>query len=487
MARRTILALAVLLPAATSPGAQEAGIFSQGPKDKLPVPSETTQKEALRLVGEVYKADYDAAKTPEAKQALARKLLQAAAEAHQPANRYVLLDVARDVAAKAADVDVAFEAADAMAAAYQVDAFGLKLEALETALRAGSSPAQLKGVVEGALALLGQAAARDDFETTTRLGRMTLAAARRTRDLKLVNRVITRNREIERAAQAYRKVKIALATLEKSPGDPKANQTVGHYLCLVKGDWEKGLSMLALGSDEALKALAVQELQGVSDPAAQATLGDGWWDLAQTEQGAAKARLQQRARLWYAKALPNLTGLVKTKVQQRLEEAEPAAAKPAKKPAHYLAPENVKNVAFLTYARDSWKNDGSHLFDVRAVEGGYEVTCRADSASKWKMILFPNENVFAKRLIASFSVEQGECLLSLRPKDLSARGSSVTFSRGEKHRVQFWIQNGVAQMLVDNRPTAIPHNDRTNYGFFGFVPAAGTRIVFYELRFAGRE
>ena len=487
MARRTILALAVLLPAATSPGAQEAGIFSQGPKDKLPVPSETTQKEALRLVGEVYKADYDAAKTPEAKQALARKLLQAAAEAHQPANRYVLLDVARDVAAKAADVDVAFEAADAMAAAYQVDAFGLKLEALETALRAGSSPAQLKGVVEGALALLGQAAARDDFETTTRLGRMTLAAARRTRDPKLVNRVITRNREIERAAQAYRKVKIALATLEKSPGDPKANQTVGHYLCLVKGDWEKGLSMLALGSDEALKALAVQELQGVSDPAAQATLGDGWWDLAQTEQGTAQQRLQQRARLWYAKALPNLTGLVKTKVQQRLEEAEPAAAKPAKKPAHYLAQENVKNLVFLMYVNGAWRNDAARNMAIEKTDHGYRITCAAHA--QWGIVAFPMIPARAKRMLASVTVEKGQCDLTLRAKHFPATPPPPRFTipPGAKHGLEVWVGGQGAAGRLDGAPIRFQRNDPRQCDVFSFAIRGGTSIVFHELRFENVE
>ena len=85
----------------------------------------------------MYKADYEVAKTPEAKQALAAKLRRAAAEAAEPVNRYVLLKVARDVAARAADVDLAFESADAMAAAYQVEAFGMKFEILETALRSG--------------------------------------------------------------------------------------------------------------------------------------------------------------------------------------------------------------------------------------------------------------------------------------------------------------------------------------------------------------
>ena len=38
--------------------------------------------------------------------------------------------------------------------------------------------------------------------------------------------------------------------------------------------------MLALGGDDKLKVLAVTELMGVAGAKEQASLGDGWWDLA---------------------------------------------------------------------------------------------------------------------------------------------------------------------------------------------------------------
>lgn len=485
MARRTILVLAVLLVAAAPLAAQEAGIFSDKPKPKSPVPDETTQKEAMRLVGEVYKADYDAAKTPEARQTLARKLLQAAAEATEPANRYVLLKVARDVAAQAADADLAFQTVDALAAAYSVDAAALKLEALETASRAAVSPEQLAAVVEGGLALVDQAAARDDFETTARLGRFTLAAARRTRDTKLVARVVARNRELEKAARAFRKVKTALETLQKSPGDPKANQTVGHYLCLVKGDWDKGLPMLALGSDETLKALAVQELKGAADAPAQATLGDGWWDLAQTEQGPAKARLQDRAKLWYTKALPNLTGLAKAKVQKRLEEEEPAAEGAKKKPEHYLAPENIKNVAFLSLVRSSqsWQKDAGVSLQVEKVPDGYRILCRANPALGTRSIVFYREDVTSKRMIAVVTVEKGDFTVGFRSKSMATGPPICKVPMGQKRAVQLWIQDGVARARLDGAPLRVQRNDPTHYGFFVFGMQSDTSVVIHELRF----
>ena len=60
--------------------------------------------------------------------------------------------------------------------------------------------------------------------------------------------------------------------------------------------------MLALGSDEQLKTLAKSELQGAMLVRQQSKLGDGWWDLAETQEGTAKVQMQGRARYWYAKA-----------------------------------------------------------------------------------------------------------------------------------------------------------------------------------------
>ena len=49
---------------------------------------------------------------------------------------------------------------------------------------------------------------------------------------------------------------LELPVLEKQPGDPTANLAAGRYYCFVKGDWEMGIPMLALGSETALKELA---------------------------------------------------------------------------------------------------------------------------------------------------------------------------------------------------------------------------------------
>ncbi len=478
-----LLLLAAWMTAASTMG---QGIFSGGSKSREPVPDAASQKKAMGLVEEVFGAEAAAARTPDAKRAVAEKLLAEASTADDSANRYVLLLSARNMAAGIPDLDLAFRAANALAGSFQTAATDLKLEVLEAAAKKASKTDQYKGVAEAAMALAEKAGSDDDFDNATRLNQLAASSARRSRDAALANRVTAQRRDLDKNERLFRQVQVALKTLETSPADPKANFVVGQYYGFVKGDWERGLPMLALGSDAKLKDLAARDLRGAEDAAAQTALGDGWWALAEDETGTTQSRLQARAAHWYEKALPSLSGLVKAKVEKRLEGIDGKEER-EEGPKHYLAPENLKNVAFLTYARNSWKNDGSHLFSVREVEGGYEVDCRGDGASPWKMILFANEDVFTKRLVASFTVEKGECLLSLRPKDLSARGSSVEFDAGERHRVHLWIQQGMAQLLVDGRPRAIPNNDRSTYGFFAFVPTAGTRIVFHDLGFLATQ
>ena len=79
--------------------------------------------------------------------------------------------------------------------------------------------------------------------------------------------------------------------------------------------------MLALGSDAALKALAVKELEGPASADALVALGDGWWDLAETREDRERVSLLLRAGYWYGQArVRPITGLVKSKVEQRTSE-----------------------------------------------------------------------------------------------------------------------------------------------------------------------
>jgi len=118
------------------------------------------------------------------------------------------------------------------------------------------------------------------------------------------------------------KVEHAMATLKTSPTDPKACLIVGRYYCFRKNDWDKGLSLLAQGSDDVQKQLATTELTKPTDSEQQKKLGDAWWEFAGSKAKLAWRSSRQRAAHWYRTALGGLSGSAKADVEKRLMEVQ---------------------------------------------------------------------------------------------------------------------------------------------------------------------
>jgi len=289
-------------------------------QELAPVPSDAVQQAAVKLIEEVYGKEHAQAKTSTAKTALANKLLKEAAASEDLTNRYALLRVARDMATQAGDAETAVRAVEEIGRSFQVDVFQLKGAALSQTRKSASLTKQRKALAEQALALIEEAVARDDFVAAKYLGQLALDSARKARERDLTKRIVTRNKMVTEVAEAYSVAKDAFQTLEESPTDPEANLTAGKYLCFMKGDWNKGIPMLALGKDGETTKLAIKELEGVTDVAGQVALGDGWWALSETKDGLAKERLRERAAVWYRLASPKLAGLAKSKVEKRISE-----------------------------------------------------------------------------------------------------------------------------------------------------------------------
>ncbi len=212
-----------------------------------------------------------------------------------------------------------------MATRFEVDAFDLQGKSL-TAICKGNLPQQQTNAVVGrALALAEEALTKEEFDTAKQLGTLATEAARKSRDAAFIKETGSRTKamakELAELREAQAGVEEAVAVLEKSAIDPAANLTLGKYRCFLKNLWSKGLPMLALGDDPTLKDLAAKELKGVTDPAEQAKLGDGWWEVGEEKTGLAKRNIQTHAGNRYQDALPRLTGLVKEKAEKRLRQS----------------------------------------------------------------------------------------------------------------------------------------------------------------------
>jgi hypothetical protein len=291
---------------------------ARGIAQDLPVPAEPDLAEALRVVKDAFGAEYSSAKTNAQKQKLARKMLDTVAETKAPVSRFALLQVARDIATQGCDGQTAFLAIDEMGKTFRIDVVRMKTSVLYSLAKKTRLPADRKSIAEQALALADIAVGRDDFELSGKLATVALSEAKKLREAGYLKAVASRVDEIEEIGEAYAEVRTASEELEADPTDPEANLAVGKYRCLVKGDWENGLPMLALGSDADLKRLATKELRRPTDAAEHVELADGWWDLSQQQEGRLRHRFQERAAYWYAAAVAQLAGLDKARAVNRI-------------------------------------------------------------------------------------------------------------------------------------------------------------------------
>jgi uncharacterized protein (TIGR03067 family) len=307
--------LAVLLPGSLS------RLPAQGTEKKPLPPAREAVEEAAKEVKKIFKKEYeDAREDPAARVKLAGTFLTQARETKDdPPSRYVLLREARDLAASGGDLTLAGEVIEEALSSFSLDAGHFRAGAVLAAAPVVTG-AKSKAVAEMALDVLTQVLQQDDLDTARQLLKAASEAAGRTKSLTLVTRVEARRKEVDAVAKALAQVKEYADALKKDPNDPKANLEMGKYLCLLRGNWDKGLPLLARGSDEDLKALAKKDLQRPRSSKTQTAVADAWWLRSEAEKDPVKLNFQGRAVYWYEQALPDLTGIAKVKTAKRLQE-----------------------------------------------------------------------------------------------------------------------------------------------------------------------
>jgi hypothetical protein len=302
-------------------------LWAQTDQPKSPQPDYLALAQANRSVRKIFEADIAKARTPPGQIELAKKLLQSAAEENiNTANRYALLLLAREMAVAAGDVETSTTVADAILNAFSVDALKLKLEVAQELEKKIHLPFARSDLINFYKSLILDALQAERFEFGRRISASAQNAARQGDDRSLTRLINTTEKRLREAEIAYNGSKKAQVTLAQNPADPAANLIVGKYYCFYKSDWSHGLPLLARSSDAPLKALAARELAAPDKALPQITLGDGWWSISESSPGSIKQVVQSHAVTWYRKALPELTGLAKARVERRLMEARLASA-----------------------------------------------------------------------------------------------------------------------------------------------------------------
>ena len=357
--------------------------------EKLSIPSEADQKEATARIKDVYKADFDQASKLIQKTALAQKFIETAIQTQgDPAGQYVLLEVARDVAAESEDVPTALLAIDSMDKRFKIDDLKVKADVLMEASKGRRNEKLSHEIASTALAITNEAVASDRYDLADELITIARKAARRSANASLIKLVKSKNKQIKDTAAAYLAAEDAKAILVEKPADPKANLVVGTFRCFRKGDWTAGLPMLAVGQSETLRKLAKIDLAQPSAADAQTQLADGWWGVADKLDGIQKVQTQIRAAKWYREALPNLTGLAKDKATGRMALAK-AERKELVVDQKSVSKQGSKLTGSQTTdSRTLLRADNPHLLggiyrvtkgQELVIEPGVEIVCGPDS------------------------------------------------------------------------------------------------------------
>jgi hypothetical protein len=211
-----------------------------------------------------------------------------------------------------------------MSQRFDIDPLAMQSKAVMRAMTAKVSTEQRGKVARAGLALAKEFYKADRYKEALAVITAVGRAASRVKDKQLV--VDSKQLAIESRTMAKQHVaaRRAMETLENKPDDAAANTAVGKYLCFAKGDWDRGLPLLAKGDDAKLKELATLELAAPTEPNKQIEVGDAWWDLRSKPTDASTTKTRLRAAYWYKKALTKITsGLQKARIKKRLEQLSP--------------------------------------------------------------------------------------------------------------------------------------------------------------------
>jgi hypothetical protein len=294
-------------------------------KPRQPIPGASAQEESVKIVNEVFKDKYALATTAERQKTVSHELLQKAVATTDDATaQYVLLKDAGRFAIQAKDADLVLQVTEEMGTRFDVDALDLKAKALMAMGKTTGPNEQFRAIVGSLLALMEEALEKEHYDLAKQLAAAAIDVARRSKEAALLKEAVARKgtifKEVGEIQKVQAEVAEAIEFLGTHPTDPAANLAVGMYRCFEQNKWNKGMPMLALGNAPALKDLAAKELKGVAGAADQAKLGDDWWDFGEKKNGLAKENIEGHAAHWYQQALPGLTGLVKERVEKRLQE-----------------------------------------------------------------------------------------------------------------------------------------------------------------------
>ena len=295
---------------------------------KAPIPSKDAQAKVEGLLQELYKDDFaKAEKDPVLRGRLAQTLLFEGKETKDDAaGRYVLFTKAHELAAQAGEVNTALQAADELAQGFLIPSstiFQMKIKMLQQASKVTGAPNDAyQSVIDRALVILDDTLDADDFPSSLDLIAAAEQAGRKLRSLNLVVSLRKKHEEIFWLQKEFARWQPFAEKLAKNPDDADANLEMGKYHALIKGNWERGLPMIARGSKSSLQKLAQADLALPDVDGDRRVVALGWFTLATNSatDPSTKTQALLRAHHWYQENLSNAGDEQRKLIESKLLE-----------------------------------------------------------------------------------------------------------------------------------------------------------------------
>jgi len=306
------------MPGPKLPGAKPG---RSGKDSRWEVPGAAALDKALNEIHEVFKDRYTGAKHRNEKQDLGRMLFQQAQETHDdPTSRYMLYSEARDVAVASGSAHLFRRVVEAMGREYQLDGRATAVAVLVESARKPRDVASNRSLGRLALEMADSAMRRGEYDSAAQLAGAAKEVARKARDGDTVKQSVALAKDVDERKRVKAGFAAAKKSLTRNPDDTEANMAVAKYRCLVKNDWSRGLPLILKGADEAMKIPARSEATNPPRSAADmAALGDRWREAAEAADPTHQQFARTRAIYWYRRALPNLSGSTRKKVERHLD------------------------------------------------------------------------------------------------------------------------------------------------------------------------
>ena len=286
--------------------------------ERLKPPGKSELKKAVAGIRELLKDQYSN-NDPEGPLKLLQLLRKTANESTgNPESHYALLSECIYVASVLGAVEEGWAACDEIESSYDVDElphvdFIKRIKAKLDKKSAGVL--YLKAVQ-----LFEQLIDTDRFDEAGDLTR-TLGTALKTQVFNAKREIGSLADRANLLARKFKQIQNDFEVLAKNPLDEQANGNIGEFYCLHKKDFERGLPYLANGLASPLQKLAQDELllkKQEPTPDQQLEIADRWWALADDKK---HKDFQKVALKHYRQIVGELEGLVKIKVEQRIQTA----------------------------------------------------------------------------------------------------------------------------------------------------------------------